>query len=94
MKRIDNRTVELTDREMRVKETFENYQRDGHGIAAAARMALNRHSMRDREFVEYLSDGTCERHAGKVRIKAEFREVSDNRALSADEMRLRLGLSS
>lgn len=94
MKWIDNRTVELTDREMNVKRTFEKHLREGHGIAAAARMALNRHSMRDREFVEYLSDGTCERFKGKVRVKPEFRDHTVVGVLSADEMRRRLGLSS
>lgn len=93
MKRIDSRTVELTDREMHVKDTFEGLLIEGHSIPAAARMALNHANYRDREFVEYLSEGTCEVRCGKVRVKPEWRMEPDSRTMSVDEMRQRLGLA-
>jgi hypothetical protein len=95
MKRIDNKTVDLTVRETLVKDTFEGYLIEGHSIPVAARMALNHYNMRDREFVEYLSEGTCERHCGKVRVKPEFRTEPSHGTpvLSAVEMRQRLGLA-
>lgn len=67
MKRIDARTVELTEQEQQVREQFDFLLDRGNGIKDAARAALALHKSVHApryplwitaEFVEYLSDGT------------------------------------
>ena len=57
VKRIDQRTVELTDAEMIASETFDGYLDIGYGIldaVAKTQEALGKDSFSD-EFWEYLS---------------------------------------
>lgn len=58
MKRIDERTVELTDEEMEVRTHFDDLCAVGFSVEVAARVALIRHPSMERDFIEYLSDGT------------------------------------
>jgi hypothetical protein len=80
MRRIDERTVELTDeREERAKEQFDKLLDRGFGIADSAKLALNRNdtmlpiSFGDSDFVEWLSEGTIERYGRRYRIKMSAR---------------------
>lgn len=75
MKRIDSRTVELTEAEVKVSDRFHALLDTGLGITEAARTALRevRNPRAPRlplwvsaEFVEYLSDGTLSLHHGVV----------------------------
>lgn len=58
MKRIDERTIEMTDKEMEVWEVFNQILDEGHGIADAAKYAVSAMPKPSPAFVEYLSDGT------------------------------------
>ena len=96
MKRIDDRTVELTDREIEAKDTFEHHLSAGHSIPDAARLALIHHRIthpRDDEFIDYLSEGRCIRSRRTIKVKPQYRETNTVALLTAEEMRLRLGLA-
>jgi len=59
MQVIDARTVELTARELKVRVKFEALLEAGFSISVAAREALRKElSWVEKNFVEYLSDGT------------------------------------
>ena len=78
MQRIDERTVELTAREQQVKERFDELLDRGMGIPKAAALALNQGVQSaglfpSREFVDYLSEGTCKRWGGRILVKREWR---------------------
>jgi hypothetical protein len=80
MRRIDERTVELTDeREERAKQQFEGMLDRGFGIAEAAKLAVNRGdtmlpaSILDDEFVTWLSEGTVTRWGSRYRIRMSAR---------------------
>lgn len=82
MKRINDRTVELEPDEMKAWEYNQHYLDKGHDVPLSAKLALNRRlgdlgreaSYIDDEFINYLSDGTCERWGRRVRVKKEWRE--------------------
>jgi hypothetical protein len=97
MKRINERTVELTDRELEAVAAFEQHLWSGHTIADAARMALIHHRLvhpRDDDFIDYLSEGRCFRSRNVIKVKPEHRESTPVALLTAEEMRQRLGLVS
>lgn len=96
MKQIDDRTVELTDREIAAKDTFEEHLSSGHTIPDAARLALIHHRIthpRDDDFIDYLSEGRCYRSRNVIKVKPEYRESTPLALLTAEEMRRRLGLT-
>jgi hypothetical protein len=95
MKRINDRTVELTDKEQAAEQSFHHHLRSGHTIADAARIALIHHRLnhpRDDEFIDWLSEGRVERRRNTIKVKPEYRETTTAAMLSAEEMRRRLGL--
>jgi hypothetical protein len=77
MKRLDDRTVELTEPEVVASDRFNEYLDEGYGIPEAANLALNEMQVTtdhpSAEFIEYLSDGTCQRYFENVVIKPEWR---------------------
>lgn len=97
MKRIDSRTVELSDREMEASETFQHHLSAGHTIVDAARLALIHHRLvhpKDDAFIDYLSEGRCERKRNTIKVKPQYKVTTNTDLLTAEEMRLRLGLVS
>lgn len=96
MKRVNDRTVELTDKEQQAEQTFHLHLSAGHTIADAARLALIHHRLnhpRDDQFIDWLSEGRVERRRNVIKVKPEYRESTTAAMLSAEEMRQRLGLS-
>lgn len=82
MKRIDSRTVELTSAELEARTFFDAALDAGQDIPTAANRALLRmrrglkrgdEGFPSDEFIEYLSEGTCERWGDTVHIKPEWR---------------------
>lgn len=77
MRRIDARTVELTDHEIRAQEHLDAYLDSGQGIPFAASLALNR-TEKERgcwftgDFIHHLSDGTCQRRGRRVHVNPEW----------------------
>jgi hypothetical protein len=79
MLRIDDSTVELTADEERAHDQFDRLLDQGLGIPAAAEGALNQYiartaSMPSAEFIEYLSDDTCERSGNAVRVRPNWEQ--------------------
>lgn len=97
MKRIDDHTVELNDREVVAMDTFQRHLSAGHTIVDAARLALIHHRLvhpKDDAFIDYLSEGRCERKRNTIRVKQQYKVTTNTDLLTAEEMRLRLGLVS
>jgi hypothetical protein len=97
MKRIDSRTVELTDKEIEATNSFADHLSAGHTIVDAARLALIHHRLvhpKDDAFIDYLSEGRCERKRNTIKVKPQYRVTTTIDLLTAEEMRLRLGLVS
>lgn len=55
MRRIDDRTVELTDREMAASITFEELLDQGHSIGDALPLLTSRYPRLSRHFLDYLA---------------------------------------
>lgn len=69
MKRIDERTVELTDAERHLTNRYEDYLSAGLNIPDAAHEALDNYGFGPTispEFVDYLSDGTLKYIGGQI----------------------------
>jgi len=81
MRRIDDRTVELTEPEMACRDRFGELESRGLSLPLAAQMALNEMRMGltfpSDEFIDYLSDGTCRRWGRRVQMKPEWRIATD-----------------
>jgi len=73
VKRLDARTVEFTAAEAAVYRYFDGVLDEGHGIEAAARLALAHADMDhlDPRFVEYMSDGTLTVNGRNVALTAK-----------------------
>jgi hypothetical protein len=77
MKRITDRTVVLTDREIAAHEQFEELLSRGIGLPLAAKLTLNRYfsppALEDQPFADWLSDGTVQRWGGRWRVMPQWR---------------------
>jgi hypothetical protein len=77
MKRIDERTIEVTPQEDVACDYFDELLDKGHGVPDAAKLALNRYfappGLGDQEFADGLSDGTVQRWGKRWRIKPAAR---------------------
>jgi hypothetical protein len=75
MKRIDDRTVELTAAEDEARDMFIEWQAAGWTTPEAAVKALRRMRVTERTdaFIDWLSEGTCRRWGQRVLIRPEVR---------------------
>jgi hypothetical protein len=68
MKRIDDKTVEFTDDEQKVKDVFDLMLVEGIDVTTATRYSVTAmpKGKAKANFIEYLSDGTLTKVKGEV----------------------------